>query len=135
LIVVTAAVVLYFVYTSFISTGSDEGTATETMPETTASVDSPTETVALELPQRPETGATATPKEPFLVLNLRHPKTGEMAPFPNTYRFAKKWVKEMMVAEGLLDRVYKSAELEDNTINQKVKAAIERLKTLEQYHA
>ena len=53
---------------------------------------------------------------------------------PTNYRFAKKWIKEAMVAEGLLDRVYKSSELNDE-IAHKVKEALERFKELPKYQA
>jgi hypothetical protein len=85
--------------------------------------------------QAPVAEPAEAPKAPPVVLNLRNPKTGEIAPFPNTYRFAKKWVKEMMVAEKLLPRVYNTSELENPKVSSKVKEAIERLKTLEKYHA
>jgi len=98
-----------------------------------AVIKKPTPQVAAPEPRA--ASAPEAPKNPVLVLNLRNPKTGEKAPFPNTYRFAKKWVKEIMVTEGLLDRVYTTSELENAKINQKVKEAIERLKTLEKYLA
>ena len=65
---------------------------------------------------------------------LRHPESGESAAVPSTYRFAKRWIKEALVSEGLLDKVYKNKELDaDNT--EKVKAALAEFKTLEKYHA
>jgi hypothetical protein len=66
--------------------------------------------------------------------NLRNPVTGEVSPTPGNYRFAKKWIKEAMVAEGLLPKVYKNSELTE-TLNLKAKAAIEKFKHLEKYHA
>jgi hypothetical protein len=89
--------------------------------------------VRKEYSSRAETPEAAA-NNPVRILNLRNPKTGEVAPFPNTYRFAKKWVKEMMVAEGLLSRVYTTSELGKPKISQKVKEAIEHLKTLEKYN-
>jgi hypothetical protein len=63
---------------------------------------------------------------------LRDPVSGERAPAPNNYRFAKKWIKEALVSEGLLPRVYKSAELKGELSDQ-VKDALEKLKHLEKY--
>ena len=68
------------------------------------------------------------------VTALRNPATGETCPVPTNYRFAKKWVKEALVAEGLLDRVFKGTELDDAN-SKKVKAAIERLKGIGKYQA
>ncbi|CAI8945219.1 hypothetical protein [Methylocaldum szegediense] len=65
---------------------------------------------------------------------LRNPVTGEVSPAPTNYRFAKKWVKEALVAEGLLDRVYKPTELND-AVAAKTKEALDKLKTLEKYRA
>lgn len=65
---------------------------------------------------------------------LRNPATGETSAVPTNYRFAKKWIKEAMVAEGLLDRVYKNSELNDE-IAHKVKEALERFKELPKYQA
>jgi hypothetical protein len=65
---------------------------------------------------------------------LRNPATGETSAVPTNYRFAKKWIKEAMVAEGLLDRVYKNSELNEE-IAHKVKEALERFKELPKYQA
>lgn len=74
----------------------------------------------------------ASPGSATLV--LRHPGTGETAVVPANYRFAKKWVKKALVTEGLLDKVYKNNEL-DSVTSERVKTALEKLKTLEKYHA
>lgn len=65
---------------------------------------------------------------------LRNPSTGETASVPGNYRFAKRWIKEALVAEGLLDKVYSSAEL-DAAASEKVKAALSQFRTLAKYHA
>lgn len=67
-------------------------------------------------------------------ITLRNPNGGETCPVPTNYRFAKKWVKEALVAEGLLKKVYKNSELTE-AVAPKVKEALEKLKTLEKYHA
>jgi len=65
--------------------------------------------------------------------SLRNPLTGEIAKIPNNYRFSKRWIKEALVAEELLDKIYKNSELNDE-INTKIKAALETLKTMQKYH-
>lgn len=64
--------------------------------------------------------------------HLRDPASGEVTPVPTNYRFAKKWIKEALVAEGLLDRIYKPGELDEAT-SRRVKEAIERLCLLDKY--
>jgi hypothetical protein len=68
------------------------------------------------------------------VNGIRDPKTGEVASVPANYRFAKRWIKDALVAEGLLDKVYKNGEL-DAANSAKVKRALEQLKKLEKYQA
>jgi hypothetical protein len=65
---------------------------------------------------------------------LRNPATGETAPVPNNYRFAKKWIKEALVTEGLLERVYAINEL-DAAVSERVKAALLEFRQLVKYHA
>lgn len=65
---------------------------------------------------------------------LRNPATGEIAPVPGNYRFAKRWIKEALVAEGLLDKVYANNEL-DAAVSGQVKAALLEFRQLVKYHA
>lgn len=66
--------------------------------------------------------------------NLRDPDTGEIAKVTNNYRGLKRWLKEALVAEGLLEKVYSNSELNDET-NAKIKVALEAIKTMTKYHA
>lgn len=65
---------------------------------------------------------------------LRNPATGETASIPTNYRFAKRWIKEAMVKEGLLDKVYKNSELDDEA-NAKIKTALDSLLQMDKYRA
>ncbi len=65
---------------------------------------------------------------------LRDPATGETASIPTNYRFAKRWIKEAMVKEGLLDKVYKNNELDDDA-NAKIKTALDGLLQMDKYRA
>lgn len=65
---------------------------------------------------------------------LRNPLTGQTAAIPTNYRFAKKWIKEALVAEGLLDKVYSNREL-DAVASAKVKAALKQFRSLAKYRA
>jgi hypothetical protein len=86
---------------------------------------------------RPATPVTA-PTRPAAAamdkhITLRNPLTDETSPVPSNYRFAKKWIKEAMVTEGLLAKVYKNSELTES-LNSAAKEAIEKFKHLEKYH-
>ena len=65
---------------------------------------------------------------------LRHPETGEVAKVNNNYRGLKRWLKEALVEEGLLGKVYSTSELNDD-VNAKIKQALETIKTMSKYHA
>jgi hypothetical protein len=63
---------------------------------------------------------------------VRNPETGEVNALPNNYRFAKRWMKDALVKEGLLPKVYKNDEL-DEKANKKIKTAFTKFAKLEQY--
>ncbi|EIC31315.1 MULTISPECIES: hypothetical protein [Methylomicrobium] len=65
---------------------------------------------------------------------LRNPETGEVTPVFTNYRFAKRWIKEALVAEGLLDRIYKNNEL-DAAVEAKIKDAVAKLEAMPKYRA
>jgi len=73
---------------------------------------------------KPNASASAT--------TLKNPKTGEVAKLPSNYAFAKRWIKEALVEEGLLDKIYKNNEL-DPAATAKIKDALEQLTSLEKY--
>lgn len=62
----------------------------------------------------------------------RNPKTNELAPVPNNYRFAKRWIKKALVEEGLLGKIYRNNEM-DGKNSRKVKKALDELAKLPQY--
>ena len=65
---------------------------------------------------------------------LKDPKTGEVAKTYSNYRFTKRWIKEALVAEGLLDKVYTNNEL-DTATEAKIKSAIAQLESMAKYQA
>lgn len=75
----------------------------------------------------------AVADEPKGALVIKDPVSGETGPAPTNYRFAKKWIKEALVAEGLLDKIYKAADL-DEAGARKVKEALEKFKGMKKYH-
>jgi hypothetical protein len=65
---------------------------------------------------------------------LKNPKTGEVVIAYSNYRFAKRWIKEALVSEGLLKKIYKNNEINADT-EAKIKVAIAALETMEKYRA
>ena len=65
---------------------------------------------------------------------LKDPKTGEIATSYSNYRFTKRWIKEALVTEGLLDKVYKNNEL-DAPIETAIKEALAKLEAIDKYKA
>lgn len=63
---------------------------------------------------------------------LKNPQTGEIATSYANYRFTKRWIKEALVSEGLLEKNYKNNELTAE-IELKIKNAIAVLEGLERY--
>lgn len=64
--------------------------------------------------------------------SLRNPENGEQAAIPTNYRFAKRWIKEAMVREGLLDKVYSNTEI-DAELAEKVRLALAAFKAMDKY--
>ena len=63
---------------------------------------------------------------------LKNPKTGEVVLVYNNYRFAKRWVKEALVSEGLLGKIYKNNELNAD-VEAKIKTALTKLEAIDKY--
>lgn len=104
---------------------------------------STTETkAAVAVPVKPKKSASkaATPSSAIaeatakLADQLRNPSTGEVSAVPANYRFAKKWIKDALVSEKLLDRVYKPNELDD-VADKKIKTAMDKLRAIKKYQA
>ena len=65
---------------------------------------------------------------------LKDPKTRDIATTYSNYRFTKRWIKEALVSEGLLEKVYKNNELNPD-VEITIKAAIAKLEALDKYKA
>lgn len=84
---------------------------------------------------KPAAAASAAPApEAAAKTGLRNPETGEVTPAFTNYRFAKRWIKEALVAEGLLDKIYKNNEL-DAAAEAKIKDAVAKLEAMPKYRA
>jgi len=135
LTVAFAGYVLYEVFKTVSQPGSDSQSHFQAAPPKNTP-----EPANIPTPAEPATSAPASAASPEpaateeKTITLRNPSTGETCPIPTNYRFAKKWVKEALVAEGLLKKVYKNSELTE-AVSPKVKEALEKLRNLEKYHA
>ncbi|WP_232470524.1 MULTISPECIES: hypothetical protein [Methylococcus] len=142
LFVFTVVFVGYVLYEVFKTVSRPASTAETHWTCAPEAVVKPAETFPEPAAEEPAAAAAAEAKAPAVeeaatggeekAASLRDPVTGEIAAVPTNYRFAKKWIKQAMVTEGLLDRVYKNAELEGETA-RKVKEALERFKGLAKY--
>ena len=63
---------------------------------------------------------------------LKNPTTGEVVSNYSNYAFTKRWIKEALVAEGLLDKIYKNSELNAD-LDAAIKAAIAQLEQMDKY--
>ncbi len=113
--------------------GEQSTAAEEPAPAATGAEGNPPEAVAEEEAPAAAGEKEVSATEPAKITEFRNPETGETAANPSNYRFAKKWIKQAMVDEGLLDKVYKNKELKGAT-EKKVKEALNRFKQLEKYH-
>ena len=81
-----------------------------------------------------KTTATAAPKNTAGKKGLRDPQTGEVTTTYTNYRFTKRWIKDALVAEGLLEKVYKNNELDADS-EAAIKAALVKLEAIDKYKA
>lgn len=104
-------------------------------PETPAAVAKPVAQTAAA-PAKTKTKATPAkaPKTASATAgdSLKNPKTGEVAKLPGNYAFTKRWIKEALVEEGLLEKIYKNNELDSNN-TAKIQEALQQLKAMEKY--
>lgn len=64
--------------------------------------------------------------------SLRNPETGDVDKIATSYRMTKRWIKEALVTEGLLPKVYKTTELND-AVKSKAKKAVDKLAKMDKY--
>lgn len=90
-------------------------------------------------PLIPENIKTKPLEKPIVVaksavkkVGLKNPQTGEIVTSYGNYRFMKRWIKEALVTENLLEKIYKNNELTDE-IEVKIKEAITLLEANTHY--
>ncbi|TXL02100.1 hypothetical protein BMR02_00670 [Methylococcaceae bacterium HT1] len=68
---------------------------------------------ATQAKTKPKTNKLASPKIELRTVMMKNPATGEEAKVAGSYRMVKRWIKEALVEEGLLEKIYKNNELDD----------------------
>ena len=63
---------------------------------------------------------------------LRNPLTGEVTTSYSNYRFTKRWIKDALVVEGLVSKVYSNTEL-NAAIETTIKSALVKLEAIDKY--
>ena len=91
-------------------------------------------TPAKAKPKKAPSQAKAAIAESSASKDIRNPKTGEVAAIPANYRFAKRWIKEALVEEGLVEKIYKNTEI-DEAATLKIKSALDTIRTIKKYQA
>jgi hypothetical protein len=145
------ATTIFVAYVFFVVMGDKKGksqpvTAAKPAPaaqSTPAETPAPTPSVAVAeavsspaatapAARKPRASKAAAAGVKTTVDSLKNPKTGETAKVPASYSFAKRWIKDALVEEGLLDKVYKNNELDADT-NAKIQAALTQLRGMDKY--
>jgi hypothetical protein len=147
LFILTTVFVAYVVYVIVNESKPNAKKPTQVEPQVTEQPAAKPEAVAIEVaPEKKsavskKTTPANTPKVTKAAApaaaskkGLKDPSTGEVATTYSNYRFTKRWIKDALVAEGLLDKVYKNNEL-DAEVESKIKQAIAKLEEIEKYRA
>jgi len=81
---------------------------------------------------KPKANKLATPKIELRTVMMKNPATGEAAKVAGNYRMVKRWIKEALVEEGLLEKIYKNNEMDD-LAKAKVAEALSIIKAMDKY--
>jgi len=83
---------------------------------------------------KPKVNKLAAPKIELRTVVMKNPATGEEVKVSSNYRMVKRWVKEALVEEGLLEKIYKNNELDDSA-KAIVADALSIIKAMDKYKA
>ncbi len=137
LFILTVIFAAYVVYQVMNDKKAGAKAAAEAKPAAAAPVPKPQPVAKQEAEPAPKpvaAAASAPAAEAAPKSGLRHPETGEVTAVFTNYRFAKRWIKEALVSEGLLDKIYKNNEL-DADAEAKIKEALAKLEAMPKYRA
>lgn len=144
-------VVIFIAYMVFNKNKGDDGQSpdskeqdesTLTPPEnkaakteiTTAEPTSAKKTQAVKSQPKAKASKQAAPKIELRTVIMKNPATGEEAKTAGNYRIVKRWIKEALVEEGLLEKIYKNNEI-DGAAKVVVAEALSIIKAMDKYKA
>ena len=89
-------------------------------------------TPSVEKAQQTTIATKATATQITEKKGLRNPLTGELTTSYSNYRFTKRWIKDALVLEGLVSKVYSNTEL-NAAIETTIKSALVKLEAIDKY--
>ena len=89
-------------------------------------------TPSLEKPKQTTIATKAAATQITEKKGLRNPLTGEVTTSYSNYRFTKRWIKDALVVEGLVSKVYSNTEL-NAAIETTIKSALVKLEAIDKY--
>lgn len=110
----------------------DKPETTEAKPATTKAATKPAAAPKPSAAKKAAPAAVNVEPQTIKGSGLKDPKTGEVATTYTNYRFTKRWIKEALVAEKLVEKVYKNDEINAD-VEAKIKAGIIKLEGMKKY--
>jgi hypothetical protein len=89
-------------------------------------------TPSVEKPKQTTIATKAAATQNTEKKGLRNPLTGEVTTSYSNYRFTKRWIKDALVVEGLVSKVYSNTEL-NAAIETTIKSALVKLEAIDKY--
>ncbi len=81
---------------------------------------------------KPKPKAKSKANTTFPTGTLKDPETGDIVKLANSYQMMRRWMKEALVTEGLLEKIYKTNEMNDE-VEATIVAAITKLQKMDKY--
>jgi hypothetical protein len=131
---------IYAAYVIFVVATEKKKPIIHSVDESAEALTHPTHYVPPLMPEKPMAqplvkSATKAVKTAMVkTTGLKNPETGEISKSYANYRFMKRWIKEALVSENLLEKIYKNQELNPE-LEAKIKEAITSLENMERYSA
>ena len=91
-----------------------------------------TSPIAAKTPKKKPASKKTKAKAKLPKGSVRNPDSGEVTKIATSYRMTKRWIKEALVTEGLLEKIYKVSEIDD-VHTKKINKALDKLQKLDKY--
>lgn len=134
-------IALYAVYAIRISCAENKETGLDLLFDSEPTVTTKKDNIVAVVEEKPvaEKAKQVAETEPVLSDGkkipsgaLRNPETGEEVKMANSYHISKRWIKDALVTEGLLDKIYKTGEV-DGAKKIEINLAFAKLLQLDKY--